>query len=137
MTQYIPMKASLLPVLMLVVACSAAAAGELAYQGKWNTTNRKLDGDVTCVMTPIAGSQWQGRFFGKFQGTPFDYAGRFSGTTSDLRGSVTVDGAHYQCRGSLNHDEFKANFTGSGYTGSFDLKRTDTSQVSSKLSKAR
>jgi hypothetical protein len=126
------MKTKLLAVVVMLVLCSAATAKELVYQGTWNTTNRKLDGDMSCVVTLTARHELQGRFQGTWQGAPFDYMVHFTGTANDLRGTATIDGASYECRASINRERFRANFSGDRYTGSFDLKRTDTPQVSRK-----
>jgi hypothetical protein len=99
----------LLAVCVTFVVCSAATAKEFVYQGAWNTTNRKLDGVVSCVLMPVAKHELQARFYGTWQGAPFDYTVRFVGSPSDLRGRATIDGASYECRAWINRDRFKAN----------------------------
>jgi hypothetical protein len=123
---------NLLPTLLLL--CSswlAAPADELVYQGAWNTTNRKLDGQMTCLLTPLAKEEWRGRFYGIWQGVEFDYTVNFHGPANDLRGVATIDGAAYDWRGRMNERQFKANFGGDRYTGSFDLKRASRAKAAS------
>jgi hypothetical protein len=93
------------------------------YVGDWVTTNRKLDGTMTAVITPTAGQEWQGRFYGIWQGVDFDYTVTFTGPADDLAGKATIDGASYDWRGWMTDDEFRANFTGDRYEGFFNLRR--------------
>lgn len=118
--------------LLLCVPCSASWAGEVVYQGTWNTTNRKLDGTMTCVVSPVAKNSWQARFRGVWQGVAFDHTIVLSGSASDLRGKATIDGANYECRAWMNAQQLKANFSGDRYVGSFDLARDQTPRVSRK-----
>lgn len=126
------MKTKLLPIVVILVLCSAATAKELIYQGTWNTTNRKLDGVMTCVVTPVTKHEWRGRFYGIWQGVPFDYTVNFSGPPKTLSGTATVDGTTYEWKGWINRERFKANFGGDRYAGSFDLKRMETAQIARK-----
>src|SRR3954447_19004019 len=102
---------------------SYAHAEEYVYRGGWLTTNRRLSGDVTCEVTPLAKHEWQGRFHGTWQGVAFDHSVRFHGPAKQLTGIALIDGATYDWKGWINADEFKANFGGDRYQGSFDLKR--------------
>ena len=104
--------------------CSSALANELVYSGTWKTTNRPLEGEMTCVVTPVAKDAWQGRFYGVWQGVSFDYTVDFVGPPSELIGTATIDGASYEWRGWIQRDRFKATFTGDRYEGSFDLERS-------------
>jgi hypothetical protein len=111
--------------LLLTLGTCSASAQEGVYVGTWNTTNRKLDGPMTCVVKPLGDEQWQGRFHGVWQGVPFDYTVPFTGQPSDLRGTATIDGASYTWTGSFTAATprvFKASFGGSRYLGSFELK---------------
>jgi hypothetical protein len=95
------------------------------YQGTWNTTNRKLDGTMTCVVTERADDQWSGRFFGVWQGVPFDHTVAFTGPPEKLRGTAVVDGADYHWTGAITEatpSRFTGSFGGSRYTGYFDLR---------------
>lgn len=95
------------------------------YHGTWKTTNRKLDGEMTAVVTELGQEKWRGRFYGVWQGVPFDYTVNFAGPPSDLRGTAVIDHADYQWRGSLSDESprrFKGSFGGSRYTGYFDLQ---------------
>src|SRR4051812_320031 len=98
-----------LVVIVICGVCSAAAVGnDLVYQGTWTTTNRKLDGEMTCVVSPVAKHEWRGRFYGVWQGVAFDHTVNFSGPPNDLRGTATIDGAAYEWRAWMNRDRFKA-----------------------------
>jgi hypothetical protein len=100
-------------------------AADRVYQGTWNTTNRKLDGTMTCVVSEMGVQKWKGRFYGVWQGVPFDYTVNFAGTPDQLRGVATIDGAHYDWQGALTDDSrFTGRFGGTRYTGYFDLTRS-------------
>jgi len=120
----------LLFTLSTLLACSVAVGGELKYQGTWNTTNRKLDGSMTCVVTPIGKHKYQGRFYGTWQGVQFEYKVKFTGPASDLRGTATIEGAAYEWKGRIDQKRLKGTFGGDRYTGSFDLQRERTPQES-------
>jgi hypothetical protein len=106
--------------------CSTVASEEIAtFEGLWRTTNRKLDGTMTCVVTAIGNEKWQGRFYGVWQGVAFDYSVTFTGPRSSLRGTATIDGANYSWTGQISSEtprSFKGSFGGSRYEGHFDLK---------------
>jgi hypothetical protein len=112
----------------LIIALAFATAGraeDRTYEGAWHTTNRKLDGTLTCVVSDLGAEQWRGRFYGVWQGTPFDYTVAFSGPPSDLHGTAVIDGADYSWTGQIASDApraFKGSFGGSRYAGYFDLK---------------
>jgi hypothetical protein len=117
--------------LLALLLCNLAASAEqLVFEGPWHTTNRNLDGVMTCVVTPVADGQWQGRFYGVWQGVNFDYTVAFSGPPSSLRGTANIDGADYMWTGDITTSDvglqtparFKGTFGGSRYTGYFDLK---------------
>ena len=94
------------------------------YKGKWVTTaNRKLDGEMTCVITYAGKDKWHGHFYGIWQGVEFDYMEKFTGPALKLVGKATIDGAHYDWKGTVTQQRFKATFTGDRYTGYFELKR--------------
>src|SRR4051812_23751420 len=59
--------ATLLPLPQLL----AGELRETMYEGTWLTTNRQLDGRMTCVVTELAGNKWQGHFYGVWQGQSF------------------------------------------------------------------
>src|SRR6187397_1399979 len=119
-------------VFVAAVALGAAAllpsvivADDALYEGPWHTTNRKLDGTMTCAVKDLGDNKWTGRFYGVWQGVPFDYTVPFSGPPDKLQGKATIDGADYIWSGSFNHEEgrFKGNFGGNRYSGYFDLAR--------------
>jgi hypothetical protein len=112
-------------ILLFGLASTAVAAESVVYEGTWNTTNRKLDGTMTCVVTERENEQWQGRFYGVWQGVAFDYTVAFAGPPDALHGSAQVDGADYTWKGRITKGEagsFVGNFGGNRYSGSFDLK---------------
>lgn len=108
-----------------VAWCSAAVAEDFVYEGWWHTTNRKLDGTMTCVVTELGRDKWQGRFYGNWQGVAFDYPVTFTGPASQAHGTAIIDGAQYTWTGAISHETpgwFKGTFGGSRYEGYFDLK---------------
>ena len=101
-----------------------AVARELVFKGEWRTTNRPLNGVMTCKATDLGAEKWQGRFFGVWQGVPFDYTVNFSGPASELRGTATIDGAAYTWAGSMDRSgRLVGTFGGERYEGHFDLQR--------------
>src|SRR6266850_751273 len=109
---------------MLTLPTIAAAEGA-TYEGTWHTTNRKLDGIMICAVTDLGDEKWQGRFYGTWQGVPFEYTVAFIGPPSDVRGTATIDGASYVWKGQISQEapgSFKGTFGGTRYTGFFDLK---------------
>jgi hypothetical protein len=109
----------------------SVAAEDAIYEGLWRTTNRKLDGTMTCIVRDLGRDQsgqtkWSGRFYGIWQGVPFDYTVAFAGPPEKLTGKAQIDGADYTWTGDMNADadgRFKGTFGGNRYTGYFDLKR--------------
>lgn len=101
-------------------------ADDLTYSGTWVTTkNRQLDGTMTCVATDMGQDKWKGHFYGEWQGRKFSYNVEFTGTPDKLVGKAVIDGADYDWTGVMDAQlpgSFKGTFTGSRYTGSFDLK---------------
>ncbi|HVU88255.1 MAG TPA: hypothetical protein VHD36_13125 [Pirellulales bacterium] len=110
--------------LLLLAAGEHVQAEDYVFAGPWKTTNRKLDGVMTAIITPEANQQWQGRFFGTWQGVDFDYRVRFQGSPDHLHGTAVIEGAEYQWRGRINGELFRVNFGGDRYEGNFELKRT-------------
>lgn len=112
---------------ILCLWCGTASAADLVYEGTWNTTaNRKLDGRMTCIVTDKGKDKWQGRFYGIWQGVKFDYNVDWTGPPDKMTGKATIDGAHYDWKGTLSTESpgtFKGTFTGDRYDGSFDLKQ--------------
>ena len=109
----------------LLLGWTGIAQGqEFVFEGPWKTTNRKLDGIMTCVVTPLGEEKWQGRFYGVWQGVPFDYTVPFTGPVSKLQGTATIDGASYTLSGEIIREpqpSFKGSFGGSRYIGSFEM----------------
>jgi hypothetical protein len=115
--------ASMLAIAFLWAAPSAVPAADNVYVGEWHTTNRKLDGTMTCVAT-LGNDNWRGRFYGVWQGVNFDYTVDFSGPPEALRGQATIDGANYDWTGTLSGQSprtFQGQFGGSRYAGHFKL----------------
>lgn len=110
----------------------AADAGESRYLGTWHTTNRKLDGTMTCIVTERGGEKWRGRFFGVWQGVPFDYLVDFTGPPSALRGSAQIDGADYTWTARLSAESFQGSFGGNRYAGHFDLRKAAAGQAAER-----
>jgi len=103
--------------------CPIAWAEDATYEGPWHTTNRKLDGMMTCAVKDLGDNKWSGRFYGVWQGVPFDYTVAFTGPPEMLQGKATIDGADYIWSGAFhaNDGRFKGNFGGNRYSGYFDL----------------
>jgi hypothetical protein len=111
--------------LLLALGSDPAWCADAVYVGSWKTTNRKLDGLMTCAIKDLGEDKWQGRFYGVWQGIPFDYTVAFTGPRSDLHGTATIDGASYIWTGNITSQApavFKGTFGGSRYAGSFELK---------------
>jgi hypothetical protein len=110
---------------LLCLASVVVQGNDAVYEGPWKTTNRKLDGMMTCVVTDLGSDKWNGRFYGVWQGVPFDYRVPFAGPADKLRGTATIDGAHYDWTGAITSEaggSFRGTFGGNRYVGSFDLK---------------
>lgn len=114
--------------LALWSACTHASAADKIFYGDWKTTNRKLEGQMTCIVKEKGKEKWEGRFYGIWQGVDFDYTVPFTGPPDHLQGKATIDGAAYVWKARIDKDRFRANFGGDRYTGSFDLKETTQAQ---------
>src|SRR5258707_645044 len=117
---------TILVCVVLLLSSAAAGAKDLVYEGTWVTTNRALDGTMTCVVTDLGGNKWRGHFYGDWQGNEFSYRVNFSGPPEKLRGRATIDGADYEWTGEMGKGSpgwFKGKFTGDRYEGSFTLKQ--------------
>jgi hypothetical protein len=111
---------------LLLLLTATSNARELVYEGTWVTTNRPLDGTMTCVVTELAGNQWRGHFHGVWQGQAFSYTVVFTGSPEKLRGRAEIDGANYEWAGEMSTapgGSFRGKFWGDRYDGSFVLKR--------------
>ena len=108
--------------LALLVSSQAASAKDVVYEGTWVTTNRKLDGPITCVVTDLGDNKWRGHFYGVWQGVDYSYKVAFTGPPEKLRGSAVIDGADYEWTGAMG-ESFRGTFRGSRYLGSFTMKR--------------
>lgn len=111
---------------VLFMFCGNLVAEDLVYEGKWVTTNRKLDGTMTCVVKDKGKDKWHGKFYGVWQGVEFSYDVDWTGTPDNLVGKAVIDGANYEWTGKMTTvtpGTFSGKFTGDRYTGSFDLKQ--------------
>src|SRR5262249_43490425 len=102
----------------LIVLVAPASGRDVVYEGTWHTTNRKLDGPLTCVVTKLDESRWRGRFAGSFQGAQFAYTVDFTGPPEALRGRAVIDGADYEWTGAMGDGPpgwFQGSFWGSRY----------------------
>lgn len=116
---------TILTSLILTTCVTSVEARDFVFEGKWRTTNRPLDGTMTCVVTDLGNENWQGRFYGVWQGVAFDYNVSFSGPASQLHGTALIDGANYTWTGRIDEGplgSFQGTFGGDRYRGSFDLK---------------
>src|SRR5579884_4017090 len=112
---------------LVVLAVPAVTRGQdMVYEGTWVTTNRPLDGTMTCVVPDLGENQWRGRFYGVWQGNSFSYTVDFHGPPDKLQGKAMIDGAYYEWTGAMGKESpgwFKGSFGGSRYMGSFHLKQ--------------
>ncbi len=113
----------------LLGGVAIAEGEERVFEGPWKTTNRKLDGIMTAVIKDLDDDQWQGRFYGVWQGGSFDYTIKFSGKPHSLKGTAVIDHADYTWTGAIAEEPadgspavFTARFGGSRYTGHFAMK---------------
>jgi hypothetical protein len=114
---------------LLIFCGSACLASDTIFEGPWHTTNRKLDGIMTCVVHDLGNGNWQGRFSGNWHGVDFDYAVPFTGPPTHLRGTAQIDGADYTWTGSITSNSpatFQGTFGGTRYEGYFVLKEKPT-----------
>jgi len=112
--------------LILLLSSATAGAAELVYEGTWLTTNRRLDGTLTCVVTDLGGNKWRGHFSGNWEGQEFSYQVDFTGPPEKLSGRARIDGADYEWTGQMDTapgGTFKGKFWGTRYLGSFNLKQ--------------
>jgi hypothetical protein len=117
------MKNILIGLFLFGLAATSTASDEV-YEGTWLTTNRRLDGTLTSVVTPLGDNKWRGHFYGEWEGIPFSYKVEFSGPPENLSGTAVVDGARYRWSGIMSKKGwFKGTFDGDRYIGSFELKR--------------
>src|SRR5947207_11986189 len=117
---------SILIGLIVLVSCATASAKDVVYEGTWVTTNRQLDGPITCVVTDLGDNKWRGHFYGVWQGVEFSYKVDFSGPPEKLHGKALIDGADYEWTGEMGKESpgsFKGTFWGDRYMGSFSLRR--------------
>jgi hypothetical protein len=123
--------------------CGGAAVAEgedRVFEGPWNTTNRKLDGIMTAVVKDLGQDRWQGRFYGVWQGVPFDYTVKFAGKLSSLKGTAVIDHADYVWTGAVDEGSpavFTGKFGGSRYTGHFVLKEKKSVPAVTKAAGAK
>lgn len=116
---------------IIALAAGLSFIGQVAngedrvFEGPWKTTNRRLDGTMTCVLKDLGDDKWQGRFYGIWQGVPFDYTVKFTGSPKAFQGTAVIDYADYTWTGSIDDASpavFNGKFGGSRYTGFFSLK---------------
>src|SRR5438874_9603540 len=109
---------ALLVSLVVLASASAAIAKEMVYEGSWVTTNRPLDGTMTCVVRDLGNNRWRGHFYGVWYGHEFSYEVDFSGPPENLQGTATIDGAEYEWTGEMGGASprwFKGRFDGNRY----------------------
>lgn len=51
--------------LLLFASGKMTLARDTVYEGAWHTTNRKLDGIMTCTVSDMGTEKWKGRFYGR------------------------------------------------------------------------
>jgi hypothetical protein len=121
--------------MVILISAAPATVQDTTYEGSWVTTNRKLDGTMTCVVTDLGDTHWRGHFYGVWQGVQFAYTVRFSGPSEKLQGTAVIDGADYEWTGEMGQKSpgwFKGSFGGSRYIGSFNLKQKSKIETGSR-----
>ncbi len=118
------LKSLSLAIAIFASICTAADGEDAVYTGPWKTTNRKLDGTMTCAIRMVEKEKWHGRFWGTWQGVDFDYAVDFFGPSDHLDGQATIDGVAYEWKGRMNDRQFRANFGGDRYSALLTSKGT-------------
>src|SRR5262245_22195231 len=111
---------------LTLVSSSTAGGKDLVYEGTWVTTNRPLDGPLTCVISDLGDNRWQGHFSGSWNGSQFSYVVEFFGPPGKLQGTAVIDGADYEWTGKMSGEsprQFVGEFGGNRYAGSFTLKQ--------------
>src|SRR5262245_7161868 len=100
------MRAALLLGILAILPCQPLIGAEDGvYEGVWHTTNRKLDGTMTCVVKDQGDGKWTGRFYGIWQAVPFDYTVPFTGKAEKLTGKAMIDGADYTWTGDMSTED--------------------------------
>jgi hypothetical protein len=101
-----------------------AAVRDTTYEGTWVTTNRRLDGRMTCVVRGLGNERWSGHFYGTWRGVDFSYRVDFRGPPEKLNGTAQIDGADYAWTGAIKSGTpgtFDGSFDGTRYRGRFQL----------------
>lgn len=109
--------------LLVVLFCSVAQAEDYFFQGSWRADNRPIDGPMSCDFKTLGNNKYKAKFYGIWQGVPFEYNVTFSGTPDKLKGTATVDHVPYTWEGSADTDNFRGSYTSYRYHGSFTLKK--------------
>jgi hypothetical protein len=117
----------------VVFASLAQAAEERTFEGQWNNRRTGSSGTMTCAAQQVSPGQWTAVFRGSFQGSPFEYKVDFqskeSRSGSELAGTTTIDGKHYQWTGSLQASQLRGRYQASnGWNGEFVLNETAASR---------
>jgi len=125
----------ILAFLMLLFCMPTIAQEKITYEGPWYTGitedgkptgRRRLQGKMTCDVTPLGKDKWQGKFHGTWHGVKFSYTVKFTGPPDKLVGKErNIDGASYDWKAKMlpmTPGELNGTFTGSRYDGYFKLK---------------
>lgn len=109
---------------LIILSLFSQQTDKYIYKGRWETTsNRRLDGIQTADIKYLGNDKWEGRFYGTWHGSDYDYKVKFTGPSDNLKGTAEIDGANYEWTGKLYEKKFIGKFTGDRYTGSFDMTR--------------
>lgn len=118
-----------LSVLFLLIV-SSAIAEDYRFTGAWQTnrsrTKQALDGPITCDFKSLGNEKYSAKFYGIWQGVPYEYDVKFTGKPDtnprELTGTAMVDGVPYTWTGTADKAQFNGSFTSHNYVGSFSLR---------------
>lgn len=117
--------------LLIVLLTSFAQAEEYAFHGSWEASNRPINGPMSCEFKSLGNYKYEARFYGIWQGVPFDYPVKFTGTPVkqgdkiikiSLKGTATVDFVPYTWTGFADAENLTGTYTSHRYVGSFAMK---------------
>lgn len=108
--------------ILIVLFASFAQAADYVFHGSWKADNRPIDGPMSCDFTTLGNNKYKAKFYGVWQGVPFEYNVTFSGPPDKLKGTATVDHVPYTWTGSADAENFSGSYTSHRYQGSFAMK---------------
>jgi len=122
---------------VLLAGCAPAASPDLSWEGTWAAAPDGHGGELRCVLVPLEGEKWQGKFTG-YCSNQFAYEvqmeGRRDGAAILFKGEADLgekDGGVYRWTGQIKGQEFLGEYNStSGKTGKFEMKPARTKPAS-------